>query len=87
MGGEGGQRPGQPPAAPRGARLQIRYLNAHYETIRARVGPELRRQRLEEEYGWLQRSTEPFPLGSAAAAAGTPTLTALLAALLAALQA
>ncbi|XP_075291801.1 xaa-Pro aminopeptidase 2 [Opisthocomus hoazin] len=66
---------------------QIRYLNAHYETIRARVGPELRRQRLEEEYGWLQRSTEPFPLGSAAAAAGTPTLTALLAALLAALQA
>ncbi|NXD86319.1 XPP2 aminopeptidase, partial [Halcyon senegalensis] len=38
---------------------QIRYLNAYYETIRARVGPELQRQRLDEEYQWLQRSTEP----------------------------
>ncbi|NWS75270.1 XPP2 aminopeptidase, partial [Crotophaga sulcirostris] len=38
---------------------QIRYLNAYYETIRARVGPELQRQQLEEEYRWLQRSTEP----------------------------
>ncbi|NXJ54708.1 XPP2 aminopeptidase, partial [Spizaetus tyrannus] len=38
---------------------QIRYLNAYYETIRARVGPELQRQRLEEEYRWLQRNTEP----------------------------
>ncbi|NWX72264.1 XPP2 aminopeptidase, partial [Alca torda] len=38
---------------------QIRYLNAYYETIRARVGPELQRQGLEEEYRWLQRSTEP----------------------------
>ncbi|NWQ85907.1 XPP2 aminopeptidase, partial [Burhinus bistriatus] len=38
---------------------QIRYLNAYYETIRARVGPELQRQQLEEEYHWLQKSTEP----------------------------
>ncbi|NWT45057.1 XPP2 aminopeptidase, partial [Chroicocephalus maculipennis] len=38
---------------------QIRYLNTYYETIRARVGPELQRQRLEEEYRWLQRNTEP----------------------------
>ncbi|NXX13811.1 XPP2 aminopeptidase, partial [Podargus strigoides] len=38
---------------------QIRYLNTRYETIRARVGPELLRQRLEEAYAWLQRSTEP----------------------------
>ncbi|KAF1482369.1 Xaa-Pro aminopeptidase 2, partial [Eudyptula minor novaehollandiae] len=38
---------------------QIRYLNAYYETIRARVGPELQRQQLEEAYRWLQRSTEP----------------------------
>ncbi|NXT22737.1 XPP2 aminopeptidase, partial [Syrrhaptes paradoxus] len=38
---------------------QIRYLNARYETIRVRVGPELRRQGLEEALGWLQRSTEP----------------------------
>ncbi|NXW88291.1 XPP2 aminopeptidase, partial [Alopecoenas beccarii] len=38
---------------------QIRYLNAYYETIQARVGPELQRQQLEEEYRWLQRNTEP----------------------------
>uniref|UniRef100_A0A8B9M2M2 Xaa-Pro aminopeptidase n=1 Tax=Accipiter nisus TaxID=211598 RepID=A0A8B9M2M2_9AVES len=69
---------------------QIRYLNAYYETIRARVGPELQRQRLEEEYRWLQRNTEPFPLGSAATATatlGTLALASLLSALLAGLQA
>ncbi|NXA70192.1 XPP2 aminopeptidase, partial [Mohoua ochrocephala] len=38
---------------------QIRYLNSYYEKIRAHVGPELRRQRLEEEYEWLQESTRP----------------------------
>ncbi|NWW07736.1 XPP2 aminopeptidase, partial [Oreocharis arfaki] len=38
---------------------QIRYLNSYYEKIRAHVGPELRRQRLEEAYEWLQESTEP----------------------------
>ncbi|KGL82241.1 Xaa-Pro aminopeptidase 2, partial [Tinamus guttatus] len=38
---------------------QIQYLNAYYETIRERVGPELRRQQLEEEFAWLQRNTEP----------------------------
>ncbi|NXI34670.1 XPP2 aminopeptidase, partial [Galbula dea] len=38
---------------------QIRYLNAYYERIRAHVGPELRRQQLDEEYRWLQRTTEP----------------------------
>ncbi|NXO50245.1 XPP2 aminopeptidase, partial [Aramus guarauna] len=51
-----GAAPLQPPDD---ARLQIRYLNAYYETIRASVGPELQRQQLEEEYRWLQRSTEP----------------------------
>lgn len=70
---------------------QIQYLNAYYETIRARVGPELQRQRLEEAYDWLQRSTEPFPLGSAATAAtatlGTLALTSLLSVLLTGLQA
>ncbi|XP_074456448.1 xaa-Pro aminopeptidase 2 [Larus michahellis] len=72
---------------------QIRYLNTYYETIRARVGPELQRQRLEEEYRWLQRNTEPFPLGSAATATaatatlGTLALASLLSALLAGLQA
>ncbi|NXP74567.1 XPP2 aminopeptidase, partial [Ramphastos sulfuratus] len=38
---------------------QIQYLNAYYETIRARVGPELLRQQLDEEHEWLQRNTEP----------------------------
>ncbi|XP_056215592.1 xaa-Pro aminopeptidase 2 [Falco biarmicus] len=73
---------------------QIRYLNAYYETIRARVGPELLRQQLEEAYRWLQRSTEPFPLGSAATtvAAATTTpgmlpLASLLSVLLTRLQA
>lgn len=92
VGSDGGQAPGRTPAAPRGARLQIQYLNTYYETIRARVGAELRRQQLEEEYGWLQRSTEPFPLASAAAAAtlgtlGTLALAPLLAGLLGGLQA
>ncbi|NWI65439.1 XPP2 aminopeptidase, partial [Todus mexicanus] len=56
--GQQGQVLGQPPQ-PWRCPLQIRYLNAYYETIRARVGPELQRQRLDEEYQWLQRSTEP----------------------------
>uniref|UniRef100_A0A663MAG1 Xaa-Pro aminopeptidase 2 n=1 Tax=Athene cunicularia TaxID=194338 RepID=A0A663MAG1_ATHCN len=70
---------------------QIRYLNTYYETIRARVGPELQRQRLEEEYLWLQRNTEPFPLGSAATTTTATTilgtLISLLAVLLTGLQA
>ncbi|XP_061224945.1 xaa-Pro aminopeptidase 2 [Neopsephotus bourkii] len=71
---------------------QVRYLNTYYESIRARVGQELQRQQLQEEYDWLQRSTEPFPLGSAAAATATSTtgtlaLTMLLSALLPGLQA
>ncbi|XP_069723513.1 xaa-Pro aminopeptidase 2 isoform X2 [Phaenicophaeus curvirostris] len=71
---------------------QIQYLNAYYETIRARVGPELQRQQLEEEYRWLQQSTEPFLLGntgaaSATASLGTLALATLLSAPLTRLQA
>uniref|UniRef100_A0A8C5U0E6 Xaa-Pro aminopeptidase 2 n=1 Tax=Malurus cyaneus samueli TaxID=2593467 RepID=A0A8C5U0E6_9PASS len=69
---------------------QIRYLNSYYERIRALVGPELRRQRLEEEYGWLQENTEPFPVSGAAtatAAAGTLALASLLSVLLSGLGA
>ncbi|NXF36540.1 XPP2 aminopeptidase, partial [Nyctibius bracteatus] len=47
------------PHSPPHACPQIRYLNTYYETIRVRVGPELQRQRLDEAYGWLERSTEP----------------------------
>lgn len=70
-------------AAPRGVWPQIRYLNSYYERIRAHVGPELRRQRLEEEYAWLQESTEPFPVSSVGTAApGTLALASLLSVLL-----
>ncbi|XP_019473650.2 xaa-Pro aminopeptidase 2 [Meleagris gallopavo] len=69
----------------------IQYLNAYYETIRARVGPELQRQQLEEEYRWLQRNTEPFPFSSAAstttAMLGMLAVTSLISVLLAELQA
>ncbi|XP_061862958.1 xaa-Pro aminopeptidase 2 [Colius striatus] len=64
---------------------QIQYLNNYYETIRARVGPELQRQQLQEEHRWLQRSTEPFAVGSTAAAGatlGTLALACLLSVLL-----
>lgn len=55
------------------------------------MGPELQRQQLEEEYRWLQRSTEPFPLSSAATTAtatmGMLALTSFLPTLLIGLQA
>ncbi|KFP79618.1 Xaa-Pro aminopeptidase 2, partial [Acanthisitta chloris] len=38
---------------------QIQYLNSYYERIRAHVGPELQRQKLEEAYNWLQENTKP----------------------------
>lgn len=85
---KGGWHPGQPSAALRGAWLQIHYLNSYYERIRAHVGPELRRQRLEEAYAWLQESTEPFPVSSAGTAtAGTLALASLLSVLLSGLGA
>uniref|UniRef100_A0A8C3V5S8 X-prolyl aminopeptidase 2 n=1 Tax=Catharus ustulatus TaxID=91951 RepID=A0A8C3V5S8_CATUS len=84
---EGGSIPAIP-AASRGAWLQIQYLNSYYEKIRAQVGPELRRQRLEEEYAWLQESTEPFPLSSARTVALAPlALAPLLSVLLSGLGA
>ncbi|XP_014746511.1 PREDICTED: xaa-Pro aminopeptidase 2 [Sturnus vulgaris] len=67
---------------------QISYLNSYYNKIRERVGPELQRQRLEEEFAWLQESTEPFPLSSArTVAAGTLVLAPLLSVLLSGLGA
>ncbi|NXP16283.1 XPP2 aminopeptidase, partial [Scytalopus superciliaris] len=38
---------------------QIQYLNSYYKRIRERVGPELRRQQLNEEYKWLEENTKP----------------------------
>uniref|UniRef100_K7F8H1 X-prolyl aminopeptidase 2 n=1 Tax=Pelodiscus sinensis TaxID=13735 RepID=K7F8H1_PELSI len=58
-------------------------MNACYEAIRRRVGPELQRRQLEEEYAWLQRNTEPFSGGSLVAASlGTLALTTLVSTLL-----
>ncbi|KAJ7414744.1 Xaa-Pro aminopeptidase 2 [Willisornis vidua] len=68
---------------------QIQYLNSYYKRIRERVGPELRRQQLEEEFKWLQESTKPFPVGSSITTTGTAgmlALTSLLSVLLSALQ-
>ncbi|KAM6151591.1 xaa-Pro aminopeptidase 2 [Rhynchocyon petersi] len=39
---------------------QLHYLNRYYKTIREKVGPELQRRQLLEEFRWLQRHTEPL---------------------------
>ncbi|XP_006862897.1 PREDICTED: xaa-Pro aminopeptidase 2 [Chrysochloris asiatica] len=54
---------------------QLQYLNHYYQTIREKVGPELQRRQLLEEFRWLQRHTEPLT------AAGTPQSASLAAAL------
>uniref|UniRef100_A0A8D2L6K8 X-prolyl aminopeptidase 2 n=1 Tax=Varanus komodoensis TaxID=61221 RepID=A0A8D2L6K8_VARKO len=36
------------------------FINRYYETIWQRVGPELQRRKLDEEYQWLQRNTQPL---------------------------
>ncbi|KYO45152.1 xaa-Pro aminopeptidase 2 [Alligator mississippiensis] len=48
---------------------QIQYLNSYYETIRHRVGPELQRRQLQEEYEWMRslRGAVPDPLSSSTA--------------------
>ncbi|XP_067404600.1 xaa-Pro aminopeptidase 2 [Emydura macquarii macquarii] len=62
---------------------QIQHLNTYYETIRQRVGPELQRRQLEEEYEWLRRNTQPFSQGAMLAASlGTLAATSLVSTLL-----
>ncbi|XP_024422913.2 xaa-Pro aminopeptidase 2 [Desmodus rotundus] len=39
---------------------QLQYLNRYYQTIREKVGPELQRRKLLEEFEWLQQHTEPL---------------------------
>ncbi|XP_016071428.1 PREDICTED: xaa-Pro aminopeptidase 2 [Miniopterus natalensis] len=39
---------------------QLQYLNRYYQTIREKVGPELQRRQLLEEFEWLQQHTEPL---------------------------
>lgn len=40
--------------------LQLQYLNRYYQTIREKIGPELQRRQLLEEFAWLERHTEPL---------------------------
>ena len=40
--------------------MQLQYLNRYYQTIREKVGPELQRRKLLEEFEWLQQHTEPL---------------------------
>ncbi|XP_003796978.1 xaa-Pro aminopeptidase 2 [Otolemur garnettii] len=52
----------------------FQYLNRYYQTIREKVGPELQRRQLLEEYAWLQQHTEPL----SARAPGTTSLASVL---------
>ncbi|XP_026530513.1 xaa-Pro aminopeptidase 2 [Notechis scutatus] len=62
---------------------QIQYINKYYETIRQVIGPELQTRRLEEEYRWLEKNTEPFSHASLLAASlGTLAVTTLASTLL-----
>uniref|UniRef100_A0A8I4A3A0 Xaa-Pro aminopeptidase n=1 Tax=Callithrix jacchus TaxID=9483 RepID=A0A8I4A3A0_CALJA len=38
----------------------LQYLNRYYQTIREKVGPELQKRQLLEEFQWLQQHTEPL---------------------------
>ncbi|XP_004713130.1 xaa-Pro aminopeptidase 2 [Echinops telfairi] len=62
---------------------QLQYLNGYYRTIREKVGPELRRHQLLEEWEWLQRHTEPL---DSRAPRTAPLATALAASTLAMLS-
>ncbi|XP_007947956.1 xaa-Pro aminopeptidase 2 [Orycteropus afer afer] len=55
---------------------QLQYLNNYYKAIREKVGPELQRRQMLEEFRWLQQHTEPL----AASAPHTTSLAAVLAA-------
>ncbi|XP_063102466.1 xaa-Pro aminopeptidase 2 isoform X1 [Cavia porcellus] len=43
---------------------QLQYLNQYYQVIREKVGPELLRRQLLEEFSWLQKHTEPLSAGA-----------------------
>ncbi|XP_075395226.1 xaa-Pro aminopeptidase 2 [Tenrec ecaudatus] len=55
---------------------QLQYLNGYYRTIREKVGPELRRHQLLEEWAWLQRHTEPLDSRATSTAPLATTLAA-----------
>ncbi|XP_005076904.1 xaa-Pro aminopeptidase 2 [Mesocricetus auratus] len=39
---------------------QLQYLNRYYQTIREKIGPELQRRQLLEEFEWLEQHTKPL---------------------------
>ncbi|KAL2077374.1 hypothetical protein ACEWY4_026878 [Coilia grayii] len=39
---------------------QLDWLNHYYQTVRDKMGPELKSQGLEEVYDWMVKNTEPF---------------------------
>ncbi|XP_008053545.1 xaa-Pro aminopeptidase 2 [Carlito syrichta] len=55
---------------------QLQHLNRYYQTIREKIGPELQRRQLPEEFAWLQKHTEPL----SARAPGTASCTSVMAA-------
>ncbi|KAM9667832.1 xaa-Pro aminopeptidase 2 isoform 2-T2 [Dama dama] len=54
---------------------QLQYLNRYYQIIREKVGPELQRRQLQEEFSWLQRHTEPLTARAASTASLAPLVT------------
>ncbi|XP_063791830.1 xaa-Pro aminopeptidase 2 [Pseudophryne corroboree] len=44
--------------------VQIEYVDKLYEKIRRIMGPELKKQNLNEEYKWLEKNTEPLSHGT-----------------------
>lgn len=63
---------------------QLQWLNKYYETIRRLVGPELDKQKLQEEKDWMLTNTEPFTKieSSATVCSSSMTLIAVTVALL-----
>ncbi|XP_057574285.1 xaa-Pro aminopeptidase 2 [Hippopotamus amphibius kiboko] len=54
---------------------QLQYVNRYYQTIREKVGPELQRRQLLEEFSWLQRHTELLTARAAPTASLAPLMT------------
>lgn len=55
--------------------LQLQYLNRYYQIIREKVGLELQRRQLQEEFSWLQRHTEPLTARAVPTASLAPLVT------------
>uniref|UniRef100_UPI0037E7BAA8 xaa-Pro aminopeptidase 2 n=1 Tax=Semicossyphus pulcher TaxID=241346 RepID=UPI0037E7BAA8 len=54
---------------------QLLWLNNYYETIRRLLGPELDKQKLQEEKDWMLKNTEPFSASGSSASVCSSSLT------------